>query len=343
MLPFHPLAEVLPLLEKKQYEELAADIKAQGLLEPITLYEDKILDGRNRYRACLDAAIKPTTEEYKGDNPIAFVLSKNLHRRHLTVGQRAMAVAKYAKLGRGGNPRTRRLEATIPYIAKLANVGTRAIEAAKLIHANGTEKEIADVVAGRSSLRKAEKKARAHKQAKIAKTIQEQKRPSAGARIAIPKGFPSISDAVRAGIKAERAGATPPEAAKASSLAFHTYITARDIVLLADRDTLSSKDTAIVKQAMHCLDVDRTIQSSLKSIRPIIIKVWGRKGHRFKADKQRLEHFSNAISYVWSTCTTAAELDIPPLANGQREEAITQLTEAMQALVQFRKRVKGDV
>jgi ParB-like chromosome segregation protein Spo0J len=85
-LEFHPLANVFPLLEGKEFDALVADIKANGLRERITLYEDKILDGRDRYRACLEAGIAVKIEDFEGDeaDALAFVISKNIHRRHLT-------------------------------------------------------------------------------------------------------------------------------------------------------------------------------------------------------------------------------------------------------------------
>jgi len=87
---FHDIAEKFPMMNSDELEDLIADIKANGLIEPIVLYEDKILDGRNRYLACGEAGVKPHYDYYKGDEPVSFVASKNLHRRHLNASQRAM-------------------------------------------------------------------------------------------------------------------------------------------------------------------------------------------------------------------------------------------------------------
>lgn len=89
----HPLCTLFPRLGDEEAARLAEDIKANGLREPITLCGGMILDGGNRYRACVDAGIKPTFKEYKGDSIVQFVLSANLHRRHLSAGQQAAIVA----------------------------------------------------------------------------------------------------------------------------------------------------------------------------------------------------------------------------------------------------------
>ena len=88
----HPLADIIPAMSEPEYQALLADIKALGLRDPITLYDGKVLDGRHRYRACEEAGIEPTFEEFKGSDTAAFVLSRNVKRRHLNQGQIAMVL-----------------------------------------------------------------------------------------------------------------------------------------------------------------------------------------------------------------------------------------------------------
>jgi len=89
-LPPHPAASLFPMMGEVALRELAEDIKANGQIEPIWTYEGQILDGRNRYLACGMAGVEPRMQEYNGTgSPVAFVLSINLHRRHLTPEQKA--------------------------------------------------------------------------------------------------------------------------------------------------------------------------------------------------------------------------------------------------------------
>lgn len=76
-----------------EFESLKSDIAANGLNLPIVVHGGMILDGGNRYRACLDLGIEPLTTPFDGSSVVAFVLSANLHRRHLSSGQQAAIVA----------------------------------------------------------------------------------------------------------------------------------------------------------------------------------------------------------------------------------------------------------
>lgn len=76
-------------MTQEEFNGLKQDIKVNGLNNPIITLEGKILDGRNRYKACNEAGVNPSFKEFDGDNPRKFVVSENLHRRHLTSDQRA--------------------------------------------------------------------------------------------------------------------------------------------------------------------------------------------------------------------------------------------------------------
>jgi N6-adenosine-specific RNA methylase IME4 len=134
-LEFHPFADIFPLLEGADFEELVADVRVHGVREPIVLHRGKILDGRNRYRACIEAGIEPRFENYDGDNPLAFVISLNLKRRHLSESQRAMVAAKLATLRLGDNQHSEGLP--IGRGSELLNVGERSVARAREVQEHG--------------------------------------------------------------------------------------------------------------------------------------------------------------------------------------------------------------
>jgi hypothetical protein len=89
--PFHPAADLFPLLTGKEYAALRDDVAAHGQREDIVLLDGQILDGRNRYRVCRELGLEPRCRAWDGEgSPVAFVLSANLHRRHLDASQRAV-------------------------------------------------------------------------------------------------------------------------------------------------------------------------------------------------------------------------------------------------------------
>ena len=99
----HPAAEAFPMMEGKAFDEFVEDIKSNGLVEPIKLLNDKIIDGRNRQSACIVAGVEPRYETLKLDDPISYVVSTNLRRRHLTTRQRSAIAAELANMKHGSN------------------------------------------------------------------------------------------------------------------------------------------------------------------------------------------------------------------------------------------------
>ena len=94
MLEYHPLAEIFPLIAGSKFDALVASVRKNGLVDPIILYEGRILDGRNRHLACVAAGVEPRFESYVGEDLVGFVRAKNMMRRNLTPSQRANATAK---------------------------------------------------------------------------------------------------------------------------------------------------------------------------------------------------------------------------------------------------------
>lgn len=159
----HPLADIFPKFDTSELQGLAADIKANGLKTPITLYEGKILDGRNRYAACKLAEVAPKYQEYTGTTPLQHIISLNLHRRHLSVSQRAAIAAKVAniKIGEVGKGHGRTdapigaPEKISEYeAAKLLNVSRRTVQRVKRV-TRKAPKKIADIETGKKTVHKA--------------------------------------------------------------------------------------------------------------------------------------------------------------------------------------------
>jgi hypothetical protein len=112
--PVHPIADLFPMMSDEELANLAADIKANGLISPIVVDKDGlIIDGRNRARACEIAGIEPATVLFEGDDPRGFIIGSNIARRHLTKAQQAMAVAVvYSVPEKGGRGKKKTMDET---------------------------------------------------------------------------------------------------------------------------------------------------------------------------------------------------------------------------------------
>lgn len=152
---FHPYAEIFPLIEGAAFDELVADIKLHGLREKIWLYEGKILDGRNRYLACQKANVKLETRNYTGVNPLAFVISLNIQRRHLSVEQRGFAAARIATLTKGGDPNASRDALTQDEAAEKLDVSRSTVQRARKVIEKGSKALQSAAESGEIPLKKA--------------------------------------------------------------------------------------------------------------------------------------------------------------------------------------------
>ena len=136
-LAFHSLSNLFPLIEGAAFEELVADVRQHGVREPVVLYEGKILDGRHRYRASILAGIECPTRVYDGDDPLGYMISLNLKRRHLNESQRAMVAARLANMRQGARtdlrPSANLPEVGQPAAATMLNVSERLLRSAKAV------------------------------------------------------------------------------------------------------------------------------------------------------------------------------------------------------------------
>lgn len=171
VMPAHPAADLFPLLPDDQLQELADDIRLRGLIEPVVTIEGSgtvmILDGRNRYRACVLAGVEPRTVAWDGSggSPSGFVLAKNIHRRHLTPAQRA-AIAVDLLPMLEVEARERQVAAAVTTNARLSAFeadGVAAPEAAGALIVRGRSRDLAASALGVSG-----------RSVQEAKTISEQ-------------------------------------------------------------------------------------------------------------------------------------------------------------------------
>ena len=157
------------MMGEEELGELADDIMLNGLHQPIVLYQGQILDGRNRYQACELAGIESDCTEYEGDDPLGYVLSLNLHRRHLTASQRAALAAEIANMtqadagkahGRGQDSSGKIAEAiSQPEAAEKLDVSERYVREAKKIQEESPE-HFDKVKSGELSLQQAKRELR---------------------------------------------------------------------------------------------------------------------------------------------------------------------------------------
>jgi len=141
-----------------EYAALRDDIEAHGQREPIWVFDGQIIDGRHRAQACEDLGIEPAVREYDGDESslVAFVVSLNLHRRHLDESQRAIVAGRLSNL-RDGQRADQAAPIGAPAVsqdaaAELLNVGRRSVQRAREVLDHGAPELVAAVERGEVSV-----------------------------------------------------------------------------------------------------------------------------------------------------------------------------------------------
>jgi hypothetical protein len=142
----HPFADLMPMIQEWEFNDLVADIAAKGLIHAIVIYDGMILDGRNRHKACCRLFAEGKFEwhpdhhikTFHGDEAeaIAYVESLNVTRRHLTNSQRAMCMARMLEMKHGITPRgVSAVTDVVEQAAESAGVGVYGIIEANMVRA----------------------------------------------------------------------------------------------------------------------------------------------------------------------------------------------------------------
>ena len=153
--PLHPAAELFPVMDEVAFAALVADIAAQGQREPILILDGQVIDGRHRLRACEQLGLEPLVRQVSADDgdPFGLVVSLNLHRRHLSEGQRAIIAARLATLPHGRPDANAQICAfTQDEAAQHLKVSRRTVQHARAVLDHGIDELQAAVKGGEISV-----------------------------------------------------------------------------------------------------------------------------------------------------------------------------------------------
>lgn len=206
---WHPAAKIFPIIDSA-VDDLAQDIKTNGLMNPVVMIGDLVLDGRTRLLACRKVDVAPIFIDYEktdggraGIHPLTWVISQNLKRRHLTPSQSAAVAANAADLWEaltaeakkrvGGHPKkgeepsepvrsVKRERKTSESVGKTFGVSGRYVEQARALK-KANPVAFAEVLADKQTL----KKATAMQKRVTAREHQSKTRPK------LPKGLQIIT------------------------------------------------------------------------------------------------------------------------------------------------------
>lgn len=377
--PSHPLADLFPLMEGDDFAALVEDIRQNGLREPIVMSGGLIVDGRNRFRACRAGGVKPEMVELPGGtDPLAFVLSKNLHRRHLTVSQRAMIAARLANDTEGGDrvsDHSQKIDGgriSAGDAARLLHISRPQVFQAKTILQHGTPDEIAAVARGEANVSTLGNQIRARAQ-------DEGDMPPPVPRPRKSNGGETSSGEVngnerpkrgswrkgKGGIKTLPQGMTVEAAARRAvelrkDLGSFEAVTAQvgvprhaireivNIVQLADRSDLSERDARLVATALRLMNEnEKPIADIYKPVAPIAQRLWGAgRGEKSNApndarEAARLDRFDRGLGIMLQSCANATRIVVPHLAPDRARRVLKELAEAITNIRVLERKIRG--
>jgi hypothetical protein len=280
-IPFHPYADIFPIGCDEALEALAADIAEHEQLDPITMYDGKILDGRRRYLACQQRGIEPKFQYYEGNDPLDYVISRNAHRRHLSESQRAMVGGRLSNLRLGANQHSEGV--AIATASVRLSISRDSICRARKVLVCGIPELIKAVDENRVSVSKAYR---------IAKLPQSEQRAAV--------------DHV--------AGSEPPAEGGASQTALTAELTEAELEASASDNAICSTGAQPDPEAPATIQAERGLEGSSSSM-PAATRSRGIRQEREKASHRGRGHKKGKIRQVEprsSASDDTAETVAPP-------------------------------
>jgi hypothetical protein len=354
MLTIHPLAEIFPPIDDDGFAELVADIRENGLREPIILHEGKVLDGRNRYRACAEIGIEPLTKQWDGrGDPLDYVVSKNLHRRHLDDTQRALVAARISTLKRGGNGSNQHARAKVPngtfapsidQSADMMNVGRRSVLRARAVLTSGVHALQRAVESGDISLRAASEVVTKPHEEQMQFVAAHKSKSGRRYNVRLPEGM-TPEQAGRMGLRVERDNPDMSIAEVADKIGMDqsSYRKTREIVMLLDRDDLTAADMATIKAAVNDMNETNRIMKASEAVAGVAERFFGSGSKVRRTDAkiaERAERFETQVAIVWRACVATDEIEVPHISADRATHLGSQIKNARAALARFENRIR---
>lgn len=260
---FHPIANIFPLMDDDAFAALVKDISENGLTDAVVMLDGKILDGRNRWLATQELGIPHREIQFEqlqlgSDDPMSFVWSRNVQRRHLNAGQIAMAAEKLETLKHGGD-RTGETSGKVlnrKQIAKQTGASPASIDKARRVKRQGKPELAQAVEKGDLTLNAADQIAR------LPEEEQEQ----------VLKSENPVAEAARREQKREKRPMKPPN----PSVTMRGHMTGhqsgiRDVVLVAKfwaehTEEIEKLDGGDLRSFIKDLEESRRAASQLLSL-----------------------------------------------------------------------------